>query len=397
MTTSELREVMPGEIWESRHGKHEGLKVRIEKDRGQSVKVKVMRTPGIDHDMIGRYWTVPKDIFFVRYVPVVERQVVSEKLPTVDEVIQQQLRRNEEAKRQEKLQAAIAGVKMAVETVKAERQNGVTEVQTAAPLDRAALAARNFHTQEARDKRAATLQARADSLTQEEITEMRRLFASGESIGEIARAYHLDASHTSVIVQSARPKSLGPEVAAAPEQSTVVKQRVPHPQTVESRALISDGTKRAIERKFQSLTPEVKAQIVQMRLDGVSYFVIMRHFGVINGVITKVLHEAGYTSLGKNSKYRLQPQPEAQREAHIKLVPISTATESIERTKVADTRIYKAHVVISVPKETYVDVEAGSLADAIQLAEAMPGVSHVFGVREERETANSSRSNLERK
>lgn len=360
MIASEV-EITPGEIWESVHGKHVGLRVAVLSDRGNSVKVKVIRNQGASgaNKMIGQIWSVDRQVFVARYREVKGMTVVSEK-PRVETDLNALLK------------AMPPAPPMPAPA------NGRVENAT-----------HTLQRPEVRAKRNATMAARVAGLTPTQVEEIVQLFETGTPVGEIARAYRLGTSDANRIVADYRRQQATLDAVLNP---------APAPEPTREQK-IGEGVKGGIDRQFAGLSNATKFIICQERLSGATYWGLLRKYKLINGVLSRVLKEGGVPVglagrlLSKTTidDHRASGSPTPVVPEISQPITISQSiADDIERQGEAmlkkhtadQPKLYMAKVYVMEPVLKEVEVEANDFVEAVELAKAIPFVTRVAGVWE---------------
>lgn len=377
MTTSDvvkkaaqLVEIKPGEIWEANGGVHEGLRVEVIRDTGSAVKVRVIRNSGASggYKMVGQRWSPPRTVFLARYrrvdpevvdKPKVETDlgVLLQKMPpppVVQEAVASvKLDDSPNHAESEMTQEAIAATEAIIQAVTAPKSNVVPQ----------------FLTDQAKINRMKTLDARVAALAPEQLEVIKSRRLAGESVPKLAHDYKLDVFHMAGVLDGLGLSKRKPN---PPTESVTVYEEQKRTLGEVARDTIN-GT---IEHQLEHLTDEQKKKIVTEYQAGAEYKPLLARHGLISGVLAKVLDEAGV-------ERRLPPSrvPRVKKERG-RVVPreLIGLSKPVEESKT--TNNFKAVVVVMVPSEKMVGLNADSFDDALAQAKALDGVVRVKSISE---------------
>lgn len=378
------RELMPGDIYVAVHGRHLGLQVEIMKDRGHSVKVKVIGGGARSkRSMKGMIWTMPRPMFDERYVLEQEAKGINP-AHTLEQALRNAM--------------PEADVDAVVMPDPVEEAIAAIEAWPQPTKHRAPGAGFAAWTPEQRESHMANSLAKIEAMSAESKEEMRSLWETGAAtLYEIAHVYHLSASALARWLGPRRRRDSspdpGPEVQApvpsAPDGHPIVIRKIEPPIIVhtpvrhsqETRSKMSEAARRQIQHQYEALSPETKAALVADRHAGMTYTDIMRKYHLANGAVTKVLHEDP-SYLTKQEAYRIRRNGKA--------VILSTPQEGNMPYKATaapvapanSTTSYIVKMLVTQPVEVNVTLEATDFVAALTEAMNKPGVVKVVSVSE---------------
>ncbi len=384
MTIAIGEEILPGDVYKAVHGRHEGMRVEVLKDRGHSVKVKVLNG-GVANSgkgsMRGQTWTIPRGMFDVRYA--LDKAVMPKAPPPptpdpVSEAIETIMRPQAEAlipgltvkvyERPGKGWEAIARKDGHVRRFGGKtRQSildkcllwGAGQVIPPPGKDRAPLSPQARHAQIT-----SSIQ-KIEALAEHEKAEVRTLWAAGEHLYELARAYRINPA--------ALARWLGPRPSAPKEEVLAVQKlpdgaplQLPAPRTPEAtstRRKKARGTAAAIRHRYESLTDKEKAAIRADRNGGMAWFDVMRKYHLINGTLSLVMRES-------NPVVRVCTLEDLE-----KGITMPSVNPEAVRT-------FTVHRIVTKTVEESVEVGGRDIADALVKASYDDGVVRVTGITE---------------